>query len=43
MTRKGIQFVGGDKQQAAFEEIKGRSQKLPVLHLLDKKGRFQLH
>ena len=43
LTRKGRQFVWGDEQQAAFEEIKGRLQKPPVLHLQDKKGRFQLY
>ena len=42
MTRKGRQFVWGDEEQEAFEEIKGRLQKPPVLHLPDKKGRFQL-
>ena len=43
LTRKGRQFFWGDKQQTAFEEIKGRLQKPPVLHLLDMKGRFQLY
>ena len=43
LTTKGRQFVWEDEQQAAFEEIKGRLQKPPVLHLLDKKGRFQLY
>ena len=43
MTRKGRQFVWGDEQQTTFEEIKGRLQKPSVLHLLDKKGRFQLY
>ena len=43
LTRKGRQFVWGDEQQTAFEEIKSRLQKPPVLHLLDKKGRFQLY
>ena len=36
--RKVRQFVWGDEQQAAFEEIKGRLQKSPVLHLPDKKA-----
>ena len=43
MTRKGRQFVWGDEQQAAFEEMKGRLLKPPVLHLPDKKGIFQLY
>ena len=43
LTRKGRQFVWGDEQQAAFEEVKGRLQKPPVLHLPDNKGRFQLY
>ena len=32
-----------DEQQKAFEEIKGRLQRSPVLHLLDRQGRFQLY
>ena len=43
LTRKGRQFVWGDEQQAAFVEIKGRLKTPPVLHLSDKKGRFQLY
>ena len=43
MTRKGRQFVWGDEQQTALEEIKGKLQKPPVLLLLDTKGRFQLY
>ena len=43
LTRKGRQFVWGDEQHMAFEEIKSRLQKPPVLDLLDKKGRFQLY
>ena len=33
----------GEEQQIAFEEIKSGLQKTPVLHLQDKKGRFQLY
>ena len=33
----------GKEQQIAFEEIKCRLIKLPVLHLPDSKGRFHLH
>ena len=43
LTRKGRQFIWGKEQQTAFDEIKNRLQKPPVLHLPDKKGRFQLY
>ena len=43
LTRKGRQFVWGKEQQDGFEEIKQRLQKPPVLHMLDKVGRFQLY
>ena len=43
LTQKGRQFVWGDEQQATFEDIIGRLQKHLILHLLDKKGRFQLY
>ena len=43
LTRKGRQFIWGEEQQVAFEEIKSRLQHPPVLHLPDKKGRFQLY
>ena len=43
LTRKGRQFIWGEEQQVAFEEIKSRLQKHPILHLPDKKGRFQLY
>ena len=43
LTRKGRQFVWGVEQQNAFEEIKQRLQKSPLLHMPDKVGRFQLH
>ena len=38
LTRKGRQFIWGHKQQKAFEEIKGRLQRLPFLHLPDRQG-----
>ena len=43
LMRKGRQFVWGIEQQNAFEEIKQRLQKPPVLHMPDKVGRFQLY
>ena len=43
LTRKGRQFVWGKEQQNAFDEIKQRLQKPPVLHMPDKVGRFQLY
>ena len=43
LTRKGRQFVWGKEQQDAFEEMKQRLQKPPVLHMPDKVGRFQLY
>ena len=43
LTRKGKQFVLGVEEQSAFEEIKLRLQKPPVLHMPDKVGRFQLY
>ena len=43
LTRKGRQFILGEEQQLAFEEIRGRLVKLPVLHLPDSKGRFHLY
>ena len=42
-TRKVRQFIWGPEQQKAFEEIKDRLQKFPVLHLPDKRGRFPLY
>ena len=43
LTRKGKRFVWGKEQQKAFEEIKCRLQKSPVLHMSDRIGRFQLY
>ena len=43
LTRKGRQFLWEKEQQQAFDEIKCRPQRPPVLHLPDKCGRFQLY
>ena len=43
MTRKGRPFIWQQEQQTAFEEIKSRLQKPPILHLPDGKGRFHLY
>ena len=42
MIRKDRLFNWGQEQQTAFNEIKGRLQKTPVLHLPDSKERFHL-
>ena len=42
-TKKGRLFVWGDEQQKAFDEIKSRSSKPPVLNMPDKRGRFLLY
>ena len=43
LTRKGRQFLWEEEQQKAFDEIKHRLQRPPVLHLPDRHGRFQLY
>ena len=43
LTRKGRPFVWGDEQQKAFDEIKSRLLKPPVLCMPDKRGRFLLY
>ena len=43
LTRKDRKFIWGQYQQTAFEKIKGRLQKPPVLYLLDGTGRFHLY
>ena len=43
LTKKGRQFIWGEEQQTTFEEVKSRLQKMLVLHLPNKRGRFQLY
>ena len=43
LTRKGRQFLWGKEQQQAFDEIKRRLQRPPVLHLPNRHGHFQLY
>ena len=43
LTRKGRQFLWEKEQQQAFDEIKCRLQRLPVLHLPNRHGHFQLY
>ena len=43
LTKKGRHFIWGEEQQKAFEEIKARLQKTPVLRMPDMRGRFTLY
>ena len=43
LTRKGRQFIWREEQQKAFDEIKHRLQRPPVLHLPNRHGGFQLY
>ena len=43
LTRKGRQFLWEEEQQKAFDEIKHRLQRPPVLHLPNRHGQFQLY
>ena len=43
LTRKGLQFIWGKEQQEAFEEIKRRLVKAPILHMPNCEGRFHLY
>ena len=43
MTRKGRPFVWGDEQQKAFDEIKSRLLKPPILCMPDRRVRYLLY
>ena len=43
LTKKGRPFVWGDEQQKAFDEIKSRLLKPPILSMPDKRRRFLLY
>ena len=43
LTRKGRQFIWREEQQKAFDGIKCRLQRPPVLHLPDRQGQFLLY
>ena len=43
LTRKGRQYIWGKEQQDAFEEIKHRLIKPPILHMPNSAGRFHLY
>ena len=43
LTRKGRQFIWGEEQQIAFEEIKLRLIRPPILHMPKHRGRFHLY
>ena len=43
LTRKGRQFIWGKEQQDAFEAVKHRLIKAPILHMPNNEGRFHLY
>ena len=40
LTRRGRHFIWGEEQQTAFQEMKGRMQKPPVLNMANRKVDF---
>ena len=43
LKKRGRPFVWGDEQQKAFDEIKSRLLKPPILSMPEKRGRFLLY
>ena len=43
LTRKGRHFIWEEEQQEAFEEVKRRLVKTPILHMPNCDGRFHLY
>ena len=43
LTRKGRHFIWGKEHQGAFEEIKKRLVRAPVLHMPHHEGRFHFY
>ena len=43
LTKKGRPFIWGEEQQKAFDEIKSRLLKPPILSMPDRRGRFLLY
>ena len=43
LTRKDRQFIWGEEQQSAFEEIKHRLIRPSILHMSNCEGRFHLY
>ena len=43
LSRKVRQFIWKEEQQKAFDDIKHRLQRPPVLYLLNRHGQFQLY
>ena len=43
LTRKGRQFIWGEEQQQAFDKMKRKIVRSPVLHIPNNKDRFHLY